>query len=86
MWHFWMRAGKLKYSYGKDYDPYVEKELEEYLEYDRKEGKSHQGRLLPAVLTEKNIIPSFWSALRELPEWMDGRSLPLRWIMCMQRS
>ena len=23
-------GGKLKYSYGKDYDPYVEKELEEY--------------------------------------------------------
>lgn len=33
-------GGKLKYSYGKDYDPYVEKELEEYLEYDRKEEKA----------------------------------------------
>ena len=53
------KGGKLKYSYGKDYDPYVEKELEEYLEYDRKEGKSHQGRLLPAVLTEKNHYTQF---------------------------
>lgn len=53
------KGGKLKYSCGKDYDPYVEKELEEYLEYDRKEGKSHQGRLLPAVLTEKNHYTQF---------------------------
>lgn len=38
---------------------YFNEELEEYLEYDRKEGKSHQGRLLPAVLTEKNHYTQF---------------------------
>ena len=53
------KEGKLKYSYGKDYDSYVEKELEEYLEYGRKEGKNSRARLLPAVLTEKNHYTQF---------------------------
>ena len=43
------KDGKLKYSYGKNYDSYVKKELEEYLEYNGKEGKSPRARLLPAV-------------------------------------
>ena len=53
------KDGKLKYSYGKNYDSYVKKELEEYLEYNGKEGKSHRARLLPAVLTEKNHYTQF---------------------------
>ena len=67
------KEGKLKYSYGKDYDSYVEKELEEYLEYGRKEGKNSRARLLPAVLTEKNHYTQFLSCGNHRNGWMGDR-------------
>ncbi len=51
--------GKRQYSYGIDYDSYIEEELAAYLAYGAEADGSYRARLLPAVLTKKNHFTQF---------------------------